>query len=198
MAISLTHNFTSTIPDGGDTTIVQPSNWNAEHTLVCATGKILGRTTAGTGAVEEITAPAGSLVGTTATQTLTNKTLTTPTLTTPNINSASVSTVSGTAPLFMARAWVNFNGSGTVAINGSGNVTSITDGGVGTYTVNITTAMADTNYAAVASCGFNASFTAQFARIDLGSKTTSAAGLVTVDVSATARDSDNVSVSIFR
>jgi hypothetical protein len=44
------------------------------------------------------------------------------------------------------RAWVNFNGTGTVAIRASGNVTSITDNGTGDYTVNITTAMPDTNY----------------------------------------------------
>lgn len=44
------------------------------------------------------------------------------------------------------RAWVNFNGTGTVAIRGSGNVSSITDNGTGDYTVNFTTAMPDTNY----------------------------------------------------
>lgn len=53
----------------------------------------------------------------------------------------------GSAPLFACRAWVNFNGTGTVAIRGSGNVSSITDNGVGNYTVNFTTAMQDTNYA---------------------------------------------------
>jgi len=45
------------------------------------------------------------------------------------------------------RAWVNFNGTGTVAIRASGNVTSITDNGTGDYTVNFTTAFSDTNYA---------------------------------------------------
>ena len=72
--------------------------------------------------------------------------LTSPTLTTPNIDSAQIPTVSGTAPLYMCRAWVNFNGTGTVAIRASGNVTSITDNGVGDYTVNFTTAMSDANY----------------------------------------------------
>jgi hypothetical protein len=70
---------------------------------------------------------------------------TSPTLTTPNIDSAQFATVSGTAPLYAARAWVNFNGTGTVAIRGSGNVSSITDNGVGIYTANLTTAMPDTN-----------------------------------------------------
>lgn len=53
---------------------------------------------------------------------------------------------SGTAPIYACRAWVNFNGEGTVAIRASGNVSSITDNGVGDYTVNFTTAMPDANY----------------------------------------------------
>jgi hypothetical protein len=44
---------------------------------------------------------------------------------------------------------VNFNGTGTVAIRASGNVSSITDNGTGDYTVNFTTAMPDANYCAV-------------------------------------------------
>ncbi len=47
------------------------------------------------------------------------------------------------------RAWVNFDGTGTVAIRGSGNVTSITDNGTGNYTVNFTNSMPDANYAAI-------------------------------------------------
>jgi len=46
---------------------------------------------------------------------------------------------------------VNFNGTGTVAIRASGNVTSITDNGVGKYTVNFTIAMPDANYTPVVS-----------------------------------------------
>ena len=51
------------------------------------------------------------------------------------------------ATAYGCRAWVNFNGTGTVAILASGNVTSITDNGTGEYTVNITNAMPDANYA---------------------------------------------------
>jgi hypothetical protein len=46
-----------------------------------------------------------------------------------------------------AKAWVNFNGTGTVAIRAQFNVSSITDNGTGDYTVNFTTALADANYA---------------------------------------------------
>jgi hypothetical protein len=55
-------------------------------------------------------------------------------------------TQNGSAPIYGARAWVNFNGTGTVAIRASGNVSSITDNGTGDYTVNFTTAMADADY----------------------------------------------------
>ena len=54
MSISLKHSKTSTVPDSGDTTLVQPSDWNSEHALSCATNKVLGRATAGSGSVEEI------------------------------------------------------------------------------------------------------------------------------------------------
>ena len=51
------------------------------------------------------------------------------------------------ATAYGCRAWVNFNGTGTVAIRASGNVSSITDNAVGDYTVNFTNAMPDANYA---------------------------------------------------
>ena len=81
-------------------------------------------------------------------------TVASPTLTTPNIDSAQFATVSGTAPIYPCRAWVNFNGTGTVAIRASGNVSSITDNGTGDYTVNFTTAMPDANYAIKANIGY--------------------------------------------
>jgi hypothetical protein len=48
---------------------------------------------------------------------------------------------------FMCRSWVNFDGTGTVAIRASGNVSSITDNGTGDYTVNFSTALPDANFA---------------------------------------------------
>jgi hypothetical protein len=59
----------------------------------------------------------------------------------------------GDAPLYACRAWVNFNGTGTIAIRASGNVSSITDNGVGRYTVNPTTAMPDANYSTCVNAG---------------------------------------------
>lgn len=59
---------------------------------------------------------------------------------------------SGTAPIYACRAWVNFNGTGTVAIRASGNVSSITDNTTGDYTVNLTTEMPDANYSVSGMC----------------------------------------------
>jgi len=59
MTVSLKHKFTSAVADGGDTNLVQPSNWNDDHDLVMATDRLLGRTTAGTGAAEEISVGSG-------------------------------------------------------------------------------------------------------------------------------------------
>ena len=56
----------------------------------------------------------------------------------------------------LCKAWVNFNGTGTVAIRASYNVSSITDNGTGDYTVNFTSALADANYSVVGSCSKNA------------------------------------------
>jgi hypothetical protein len=54
---------------------------------------------------------------------------------------------------YFCRAWVNFNGTGTVAIRASGNISSITDNGTGDYTINFTTALPDGNYSVVGSTG---------------------------------------------
>ena len=56
---------------------------------------------------------------------------------------------SGSAPAFVTRAWLNMDGIGTISIRGSGNVSSLTDNGVGVYEVNYTTALPNENYCAV-------------------------------------------------
>lgn len=142
-----------------------------------------------------------TVAGIAATQTLTNKTLTSPTLTTPNINSAQFATVTGTAPIYPCRAWVNFNGTGTVAINASGNVSSVTDNGTGSYTVNFTTAMPDANYAystnAIRGTGGNGDSIPGRNAVAT-TMTTSAFKVETIDSGFSNVDSENVSVSIFR
>lgn len=138
--------------------------------------------------------PAGAVVGTTDTQTLTNKTLTT-----PNIDSASVPTVSGTAPLYMARAWVNFDGTNTPAIRASGNVSSITDNGTGNYTVNFTTAMPNTSFCVNATSNDNGSGSGSLALKASASMTTSAVSILTVTPNTVALvDSNFVFVTVFR
>jgi hypothetical protein len=59
MAVSLKHNFVSAVPDGGDTSLVRPSNWNDEHALTLGTGNLLGRSSSGTGVAEEISVGSG-------------------------------------------------------------------------------------------------------------------------------------------
>jgi hypothetical protein len=90
----------------------------------------------------------GTVVLADATQTLTNKSIAASQLT-GDVAAARITSAlnaSGSAPIYACRAWVNFNGAGTVAINASGNVSSITDNGAGDYTVNFTTALPDANY----------------------------------------------------
>ena len=141
--------------------------------------------------------PASAVVGLNDTQTLTNKTLTSPTLTTPNIDSAQFATVSGTAPIYPCRAWVNFNGTGTVAIRASGNVSSITDNGTGDYTINFTTAMSDVNYGYA---GMGRQDAANAAFMAPGTSATSSFRFQTYNEQSPpqARDFNPVSVQIFR
>jgi len=120
-----------------------------------------------------------------------------PTFTTPNINSAQFATVSGTAPIYPCRAWVNFNGTGTVAIRASGNVTSITDNGTGDYTVNFTTALADANYASVATSSVAAGSGLRGMYRANGTATTSSCRFVNA-TNAAVEDVSEASVSFFR
>jgi hypothetical protein len=98
------------------------------------------------------------------------------------------------ATAYGCRAWVNFNGTGTVAIRASGNVTSITDNGTGQYTMNFTTALPDANYSAAA-----ASFVAGTAIIVRTiSFATTSLSLNTTNSAASDVDASTVSIAIFR
>jgi hypothetical protein len=103
------------------------------------------------------------------------------------------------AQAFGCRAWVNFNGTGTVAIRASGNVTSITDNGVGDYTVNFTTAMPDANYALVGSAGGDSSrWSFAIGISHQTAPTTSAVRISVSSGSSSGFDAQQVSVGIFR
>lgn len=99
-----------------------------------------------------------------------------------------------------AKAWVNFNGTGTVAIRAAFNVTSITDNGSGDYTVNFTTSMVDVNYAAVVTAGGVGTLASGNATI--GWAAINAVNSVRLGVSDNNTDANfdasNVSVAIFR
>jgi hypothetical protein len=98
-----------------------------------------------------------------------------------------------------AKAWVNFNGTGTVAIRGSYNVSSITDNGTGNYTVSFTSALPDTNYAVCSASGDTAGNTPG-AGTSVGVFNTSTLQFWTnaMSTSPTAVDRAHASVTIFR
>ena len=102
---------------------------------------------------------------------------------------------------YKARAWVNFNGTGTVAIRASGNVSSITDNGTGDYTVNFTTAMPDANYSISGSATLLASGSSApriMAPFDVNTQTTSSSRVRTGDDLGVVNDMALVCVAIFR
>jgi len=105
----------------------------------------------------------------------------------------------------LCKAWVNFNGTGTVAIRASYNVSSITDNAVGDYTVNFTTAMPDANYVTTGSCQRESGAAEGILTIysvnlsgALVSPTTTAARINTSVRSGGTIDSAFVNVAIFR
>ena len=77
------------------------------------------------------------------------------------------------------KAWVNFNGTGTVAIRANYNVSSITDNGQGAFTVNLTTALADTNAAPVTSGMRYAASVSRAGKIDANIASTTTVRLFT-------------------
>lgn len=111
------------------------------------------------------------------------------------------SSTAATAPVFkdgngtqigtLCRAWVNFNGGGTVAIRSSFNVSSITDNGTGNYTVNFTTALPDVNYSTQLSIDSGE-------RHVVSAQTTTGASVLTYSTAGAAFDITGVYVAIFR
>jgi len=118
-----------------------------------------------------------------------------------------IKSISSAAPVFqntsgtekgqLCKAWVNFNGTGTVAMRDNFNVSSITDSGTGVYTANFTTAMANANYASVVSTGNNDKGRYGI-MIDSDDKTTSACKMFGFQTSTgSSLDSEEVSLAVF-
>ena len=102
-------------------------------------------------------------------------TIKTETLSTPSNATVPVDTVvNGTA-----KAWVNFNGDGVVAIRRAFNVSSITDGGTGVFTPNFTTAMSDSNYAVSGTSGQGTTSSVVNLSVDTGASSANEAVLKT-------------------
>jgi hypothetical protein len=103
------------------------------------------------------------------------------------------------ATAYGCRAWVNFNGTGTVAIRASGNVSSITDLGTGYYTVNFTTALADANYAINVTGSAPTSSNTAASGVATNAAPTTTAVRITFNVSGVGQqDPQYTNVSVFR
>ena len=106
------------------------------------------------------------------------------------------------ATAYGCRAWVNFNGTGTIAIRASGNVSSITDNGTGDYTVNFTTAMPDVDYAISGATNegapFDNSSPARILQIRRTAPTTTTSRFAVTNFGNSNQDVEYVYVQIFR
>jgi hypothetical protein len=116
-------------------------------------------------------------------------------------NAVTIDKLGTTEQSQLCKAWVNFNGTGTVAIRASYNVSSITDNGTGDYTVNFTTALVDANYTVCGACNLN--ITGNSSRVlsapYLQAPTTGAVRVATtVSSSTSSEDQQYVNVAIFR
>jgi hypothetical protein len=99
----------------------------------------------------------------------------------------------------IAKAWVNFDGTGTPAIRGSFNVSSITDNGTGNYTVNFTTAMPDVNYSIAGSVGGStAGDSGVFGLSGSPSISTSSCKVICIQPGVNNYDATYMMVSVFR
>lgn len=96
------------------------------------------------------------------------------------------------------RAWVNFNGVGTVAIRAAYNVSSITDNGVGRYVVNFTNPMIDSNYCVTTGCKQDANLVSQSSLLHAAVYATTSISVNGEEAAVGARDLTNCNVSVFR
>ena len=102
------------------------------------------------------------------------------------------------ATAYGCRAWVNFNGTGTVAIRSSGNVSSITDNGTGQYFINFTSALTDANYSVTGIGGHVVGVVTTFSSVREGTRTTSGVQVDYFTVSSTYYDTNDANIAVFR
>lgn len=138
-------------------------------------------------------------LATTATLATLATTATLATLATLATSAGALTTASGGAPSYSARAWVNFDGTGAVAIRSSGNVTSITDNGTGEYTANFSTALPDANYSVI---GTVSTDTVAITMVTVNGTNTAltntTAAIVTATISGMAVDRSYIGLAFFR
>ena len=98
----------------------------------------------------------------------------------------------------LAKAWVNFNGTGTIAARDSLNLTSLTDNGTGDYTVSYTNNMNNVNYSHLLNCNNSVSFNGMFGGADTGAGIvlTSSARFFTCSANLTNGDSRTVHTAV--
>jgi hypothetical protein len=163
----------------GSNNIVLNSDGTVGGAALASTSDMAGVTTTGTNTAGSTTLTVGSATGVSAGMFIVGEgiapgtTVSTIVGTTVTMSQASAASpnlgLTGTEPVtfyannklvspgvigpMLCRAWVNFNGTGTVAIRASYNVSSITDNGVGLFTLNMISALADTNYVMIGTTG---------------------------------------------
>ena len=124
------------------------------------------------------------------------------------LNVATVKSLSSSAPVFqntsgvekgqLAKAWINFDGTGTIAIRDSFNVSSITDDATGKYTVSLTTAMSNSNYCVISSGHlFETTVTGNAREVGANVLTTSSYQLTVSYNGSSTQDAENVFSAVF-
>jgi hypothetical protein len=108
-----------------------------------------------------------------------------------------VPVTAGSEDYFLARAWVNFNGTGTIAIREDGNVSSLTDNGTGNYTVTYSNSIVDANYAVSGSAG-GTSRSFIFSKEETSPPVTGSVRVRTIVPGVSTDDDSNVNVGVIR
>lgn len=182
----------STPASGGDVTGPASATADAVVLFNGTTGKLIKDSAK--------TLPAGDIVGTSASQTLTNKSIDSGQLT-GNISADRIINAlnANSAPIYACRSWVNFNGTGVLSVRASGNVSTVADNGTGTYTVNFSTNMPDANYSVVFGGNRTANPTVSTGQWQLtGNYTTSNYQIFTTASTGSTLDWELVNMAVFR